>query len=95
MKKTGFAKQWEKHSREYLKENGITIDFEEGDKIRLEKDLELRTGKTITKEEVLTVREVECDDIELYYVLWLEEYGVGISPQYYDIEKLEEEIDND
>lgn len=91
MGKTDFATQWEKSSREYLKENGITIDYEIGDKIRLTEDLELRTGKTISKEEVLTVREVECDDIELCYVLWLEEYGVGISPQYYDIEKIEEE----
>ena len=91
MKKTEFEIQFEKDSIEYLKENGITIDFEVGDKIRLKKDLELLTGKTITKEEILTVREVKCDDIELFYVLWLEEYGVGISPQYYDIEKIEEE----
>lgn len=91
MKKTEFEIQFEKDSIEYLKENGITIDFEVGDKIRLKKDLELLTGKTIKKEEILTVKKIEVDDIDLFYVLWLEEYGVGISPQYYDIEKIEKE----
>jgi len=91
MKETDFAIQWEKSSREYLKENGITIDYEIGDKIRLTEDLELRTGKTITKEEILTVKKIVIDDIEPCYRLRLEEYGVGISPQYYDIEKIEEE----
>jgi hypothetical protein len=91
MEKTEFEIQFEKGSIEYLKENGITIDFEVGDKIRLKKDLELLTGKIIKKEEILTVKKIVIDDIEPCYRLRLEEYGVGISPQYYAIEKIEEE----
>jgi hypothetical protein len=91
MKKTEFEIQFEKDSIEYLKENGITIDFEVGNKIKLAKDLELLTGKTISKEESLTVKDIRIDDIELDYKLYIEKYSIYISPLHYDIEKIEEE----